>query len=228
MLVEFADVVLHLDSHLAEIVATYGKWTYLILFLVIFCETGLVVTPFLPGDSLLFVIGSLAASGAFSAELISIVLIIAAVSGNTLNYFIGKYIGHKASSGKNSRFFKEEHLRKTQAFYERYGAMTIIISRFLPIIRTFAPFVAGMGKMNYWKFMGYNMLGGIAWVTALIYGGYLFGNIPIIKDNFSLVVAIIFLVSLLPALMGCLNYLKQRRSKSCPKKSAKSVYSTER
>lgn len=203
---ELVDFVLHIDSHLAEIVQDYGQWTYLLIFLIIFSETGLVVMPFLPGDSLLFVIGSLAASGVFGLELVCFTLLAAAVGGNTLNYYIGRYIGHKAFDLKNSRFIKQEHLLKTQAFYERYGAITIVISRFVPIIRTFAPFVAGIGRMSFRRFMSFNLLGGILWVLLLVYGGYFFGNIPLVKDNFGLVIIIILGVSFIPALLGLLRY----------------------
>ncbi len=211
---ELIDFLLHIDIYLADIVQNYGTWTYLILFMIIFCETGLVVTPFLPGDSLLFVIGSLAANGVFSMEWICLTLLVAAIGGNTLNYYIGRIIGHKAFSFKNSRFFKQEYLLRTQAFYERYGGITIVISRFMPIIRTFAPFVAGIGRMSFTRFMVFNLLGGISWVLLLVYGGYYFGNIPLVKDNFSLVIVLIVGVSFIPALMGMLRYRTRDREQT--------------
>ncbi|MCX8131517.1 MAG: DedA family protein [Clostridia bacterium] len=199
------DFILHIDKHLAAIIQTYGIWTYLILFLIIFCETGLVVTPFLPGDSLLFVIGALGAAGSLDVKLITILLIIAAILGDTVNYHAGKFIGLKAYKIKDSRFFKKEYLEKTHAFYERHGGKTIIISRFLPIIRTFAPFVAGMGSMNYWKFISYNVIGGIMWVLLFISGGYFFGNISLVKNNFTLVILAIIFISLLPGIIAFLR-----------------------
>lgn len=215
---ELVDFVLHIDSHLAEIVQDYGQWTYLLIFLIIFSETGFVVTPFLPGDSLLFVIGSLAANGVFSLELVCITLLVAAVGGNTLNYYIGRYIGRKAFDIKNSRFIKQEHLLRTEAFYQRYGGITIVISRFMPIIRTFAPFVAGIGRMSFSRFMSFNLLGGMLWVLLLVYGGYFFGNIPLVKNNFGLVMIIIIGVSLIPALMGLLRHGARDRLRQADRK----------
>lgn len=215
---ELLDFALHIDSHLAEIVWNYGTWTYFILFLTIFCETGLVVMPFLPGDSLLFVIGTLSAGGVFNLELICLTLIVAAVGGNTLNYYIGRYIGYKAFAIKNNRFIKQEHLLRTQRFYERYGGITIIISRFIPIIRSLAPFVAGIGRMSFSRFMGFNLLGGMSWVLLVVYGGYFFGNIPLVKDNFGLVFIVILVVSLLPALMGLLHYGTRDRLRTAGRK----------
>lgn len=205
------DFILHIDRHLAEIVQTYGMWTYLILFLIIFCETGLVVTPFLPGDSLVFVIGALGASGALDIKLITILLIIAAIGGDTLNYHIGKLIGDKAFKIKDGKFFKKEYLERTHAFYERHGGKTIILSRFIPIIRTFAPFVAGIGSMTYWRFISYNIIGGLAWVLLFITGGYIFGNIPVVKHNFTLVIMAIIVISILP---GIIAYLKNKVKKA--------------
>ncbi|EQB21584.1 DedA protein [Dehalobacter sp. UNSWDHB] len=205
------DFILHIDKHLAEIIQIYGMWTYLILFLIIFCETGLVITPFLPGDSLLFVIGALGASGALDIQFVTILLIIAAVGGDALNYHIGKFIGHKAFGIKDSRFFKQKYLEKTHAFYEKHGGKTIIIARFIPIIRTFAPFVAGMGRMSYWKFFSYNVVGGIVWVLLFVMGGYFFGNIPVVRNNFTLVILAIIFISLLP---GVIAYLCQRLIRS--------------
>ena len=194
------DVVLHLDKHLTELVAAYQYWVYGILFLIIFCETGLVVTPFLPGDSLLFAVGALAAvdrTGTLQAMPLWILLILAAVLGNETNFRIGGYVGPRAFSG-SFRWLKREYLLKTQAFYERHGGKTIILSRFLPIIRTFAPFVAGVGRMPRAQFSSFNLLGGVAWVSLFIWGGYLFGNVPVIKNNFGVVNIVIIVVSLLP------------------------------
>jgi membrane-associated protein len=196
----FIDLLLHLDDHLVELLANYGVWIYAILFLVIFAETGFVVTPFLPGDSLLFAAGALAAidsSGTLSALALSVLLSLAAILGNTANYSIGRAIGGHAFSGKY-RFIKVDYLRRTEAFFVKHGAMTIVLSRFAPIFRTFAPFVAGVGRMPYLRFQAYNIAGGVSWVFIFIWGGYLFGNLPIIKDNFGFVTIGIIVVSLLP------------------------------
>ncbi len=196
----FVDLVLHLDRHLVELLDQYGVWIYAILFMIIFSETGFVVTPFLPGDSLLFAVGALAAvdtSGTLTAPFASALLIAAAVLGNSLNYSIGRFIGPPAFSGRY-RFLKIEYLQRTEEFFERYGGMTIVLSRFVPIVRTFAPFVAGVGRMPYGRFQGYNFGGAIAWVLLFVWGGYLFGNIPIVKDNFGIVTILIILVSVLP------------------------------
>jgi len=206
----FVDLVLHLDKHLLELLQQFGPWIYVILFAIIFAETGLVVTPFLPGDSLLFAIGALAAvdtTGTLNAPLISVLLALAAVLGNTVNYQVGHVIGPRAFSGR-VRFLKVEYLRRTEAFFEKYGPMTIVVSRFMPIIRTFAPFVAGVGRMAYLRFQGYNILGGVSWVMLFIWGGYLFGNIPIIKNNFGIVTILIIVVSVMPAVLAL---LKRRR-----------------
>jgi membrane-associated protein len=196
----FVDIILHLDSHLVELLRDYGFWVYAILFIIVFAETGFVVTPFLPGDSLLFAAGALAAvdsSGTLSAPLVSLTLIIAAVGGNTTNYHIGKWIGPPAFTGK-IRFLKVEYLRRTEAFFAKHGSMTIVLSRFVPIIRTCAPFVAGVARMPYARFQAYNVFGGVSWVLLLVWAGYFFGNIPIIKDNFGVVTIGIIFVSLLP------------------------------
>jgi membrane-associated protein len=196
----FIDLVLHLDDHLVDLLTNYGIWIYAILFLVIFAETGFVVTPFLPGDSLLFAAGALAAidsSGTLNAMVLSLLLSFAAVAGNTANYSIGRAIGSHAFSGRY-RFIKVDYLRRTEAFFVRHGAMTIVLSRFAPIFRTFAPFVAGVGRMPYLRFQAYNFAGGVAWVFIFIWGGYLFGNLPVIKDNFGFVTIGIIVVSLLP------------------------------
>jgi len=196
----FIDLVLHLDRHLVDIVSQYHYWVYGILFAVVFAETGFVVTPILPGDSLLFATGALAAvdtSGTLNAPLLSVLLGVAAVLGNSLNYAIGRFIGPAAFSGRY-RLLKVEYLRRTEAFFVRYGGMAIFLSRFMPIIRTFMPFVAGIGHMPYARFQGYNVVGGFCWVLLFIWGGYLFGNIPLVKNNFGLVTIFIVLVSLLP------------------------------
>src|SRR5689334_958967 len=209
----FIDVVLHLDRHLTELVAAYQYWVYGILFLIIFCETGLVVTPILPGDSLLFAVGALAAvdqTGTLNAVFIWVLLMAAAVLGNELNFRIGAFIGPRAFSGKIP-LLKHEYLMKTHAYYERHGGMTIILSRFLPIIRTFAPFVAGVGAMRPAQFHLYNLAGGISWVSLFIWGGYLFGNIPLIKNNFGVVTILIIVVSLLPLLWGVLTSAREPR-----------------
>ena len=199
----FIDFFLHIDHHLASIVEHYGTITYLILFIIIFCETGLVVTPFLPGDSLLFVIGALSASGSLSLGVCLLILSVAAILGNISNYFIGRLLASKII-----RFIKKEYLDRTQHFYEKYGAKTIILSRFLPIIRTFAPFLAGVGKMPYPRFLLYNLIGGIAWIFLFLLGGYYFGNLPIVKKNFSLVVMAIIIISIIPAVV---EYFKAQK-----------------
>jgi membrane-associated protein len=196
----FIDVVLHLDAHLVELLQNYGFWVYLILFTIVFAETGLVITPFLPGDSLLFAAGALAAvdtSGTLSAPLLSLTLVIAAVTGNTTNYHIGRWVGPTAFSGK-IRFLKVEYLQRTEAFFLKHGSMTIVLSRFVPILRTCAPFVAGIGRMPYGRFQAYNIFGGLAWVLSLTWAGYFFGNIPFVKENFGLVTIGIIVVSLIP------------------------------
>jgi membrane-associated protein len=196
----FIDLVLHLDSHLTDLLARYGLWIYAIMFLVIFAETGLVVTPFLPGDSLLFALGALAAidsSGTLSPLWLCLLLCAAAILGNTTNYAIGRGIGQHAFSGRY-RFINVDYLRRTEGWFQRHGAMTVVLSRFAPIIRTFAPFVAGIGRMHYGRFQLYNVVGALLWVNLFIWGGYLIGNIPIIKDNFGLVTITIIVVSVLP------------------------------
>lgn len=192
-----SDVFLHLDKHLDTVVRSYGLWTYGILFVIIFCETGLVVTPFLPGDSLLFAAGSLAALGSLDPIWLFVFLSFAAIAGDTVNYWIGAAIGPKAFSG-NYRFLKKEHLDRTHAFYEKYGGKTIIIARFVPIVRTFAPFVAGIGAMNYAKFILYNVIGGVAWVALFVFGGWRFGQIDWVKQHFSIVVVAIIVISVMP------------------------------
>jgi membrane-associated protein len=199
--------VLHLDRHLVELVSQYHFWVYAILFAVIFAETGFVVTPILPGDSLLFATGALAAvdtSGTLNAPIISISLAVAAVLGNTVNYAVGRVIGPAAFTGRY-RLLKVEYLRRTEEFFIRYGGMAIFLSRFMPIIRTFMPFVAGIGHMPYARFQGYNLAGGFSWVMLFIWGGYVFGNIPLVKHNFGLVTIFIIVVSLLPMVVALLR-----------------------
>jgi membrane-associated protein len=200
MLSWLIDLVLHLDRHLVDLLTRYDVWIYAILFVVVFAETGLVVTPFLPGDSLLFAVGALAAvdsSGTLSAPLASGLLSLAAILGNTVNYAIGRAIGPPAFSGRY-RFLKVEYLRRTEEFFQRHGGLAIALSRFMPIIRTFAPFVAGVGRMPYARFQAYNILGGVAWAMLFVWGGYLFGNVPLVKQNFGIVTILIIIASLMP------------------------------
>jgi membrane-associated protein len=205
------DVLLHLDAHLAEAIQRYGAQTYTLLFVVIFLETGVVVTPILPGDSLLFAAGSFAGLGALSLWPVFFLCCAAAILGDTVNYAIGAYLGPKVFHFPKSRFFNPEHLQKTHAFYERYGGKTIIIARFIPIIRTFAPFVAGVGKMSYGRFLSYNAVGGVLWVSICVFAGYFFGNLPFVKKNFSLVVLAIIAISLLPAVVEFLRHRAERK-----------------
>ena len=193
----FFDFILHLDEHLSTIISQYGTWTYVILFLIIFMETGFVVTPFLPGDSLLFAAGSFAALGALNPWVLFGLLSVAAILGDTINYWIGNYIGDRAFSG-NIRWLKQEYLKQTHEFYEKHGGKTIILARFVPIIRTFAPFVAGVGSMTYTRFISYNIFGGVIWVAIFTFMGYFFGNLPFVKDNFELVIFAIIFISFIP------------------------------
>jgi membrane-associated protein len=192
------DFILHFDEHLQNFIASYGALTYVILFAIVFAETGLVVTPFLPGDSLLFAAGAIAAVGSLNMVWLIVLLIIAAILGDTVNYWIGNYVGPRAFSGKIP-LLQQHHLRRTQEFYERHGGKTIILARFVPIVRTFAPFVAGVGVMNYPRFVAYNVIGGVVWVLLFTLAGYFFGRLPVVKDNFELVVIAILLLSVLPA-----------------------------
>jgi membrane-associated protein len=198
---------MHLDTHLDLVIRSYGTWTYAILFFIIFLETGLVVTPFLPGDSLLFAGGTFAALGSLDVKWLIVTLSVAAIAGDTVNYWIGYTVGPKVFIKEKSRFLNKKHLYRTHRFYERYGGKTIILARFIPIIRTFAPFVAGIGTMTYGRFIIYNVSGGIAWVVLLVLGGYMFGNIPVIKQNFSLVIFAIIILSILP---GIIEFLRHR------------------
>ncbi len=207
----FVDFFLHLDKHLAEVIANYGGYTYALLFAIVFLETGLVVTPILPGDSLLFAAGTFAALGSLNVWVVVGLLCVAAILGDTVNYGIGKYLGPKVFHFPKSRFFNPEHLRKTHAFYEKYGGKTIIIARFVPIVRTFAPFVAGIGAMTYPKFIAYNIVGGVAWVFVCVFAGYFFGNLPIVKNNFSLAIIAIVIISVMPAVV---EYIRHRRGQA--------------
>ncbi|ABB15323.1 DedA family protein [Carboxydothermus hydrogenoformans] len=200
------DLILHLDKNLDLLLQRFGTETYFILFLIVFLETGLVVTPFLPGDSLLFAAGALSALGSLNIYLVMLIFIFAAVLGNTSNYFIARFFSNAVLNKKNLKFIKQEHLLKTQRFYEKYGPVTIVLARFVPIVRTFAPFVAGIGRMNFFKFSLYNLIGAFLWVFLLTLAGYYFGNIPVIKDNFSLVVIAIILISILP---GLISFIKK-------------------
>ena len=210
---QLIDLFLHLDEHLKPILETYGAWTYLLLFVIIFCETGLVVTPFLPGDSLLFAAGAFAASGSLSLTVLIVSLIAAAVIGDTVNYWVGHHLGARLLNVriKGYRLIKPEHLAYTHEFYEKYGGKTIIIARFVPIVRTLAPFVAGLGTMSYGKFMSYNVIGGVAWVVICTVAGFFFGNLPFVKENFSLVVLAIIFLSVLPAVWEIWKARKLRK-----------------
>ena len=206
-LTQFIDLFLHLDKSLSTVIQSYGSSTYIILFVVILCETGLVILPFLPGDSLLFAAGAFAAKGDMDMTVLFLTLCIAAITGDSINYEVGRLIGPRIARREKSRFVNKEHIAKTHQFYEKYGAKTIIIARFIPIIRTFAPFVAGLGSMSYKKFLHYNLIGGIAWVAICLFAGYLFGNIPLVKQNFTMVIFAIIIVSILPAVI---EYIRHR------------------
>jgi len=214
-LYQIFDIFLHIDKHLDAVIQAYGAWTYAILFVVIFCETGLVVTPFLPGDSLLFAAGAFAARGSLDLYGISIVVFVAAVVGDAVNYAIGKFIGPKVFEYQNSRIFKREYLERTQRFYEKYGGKTIVIARFVPIVRTFAPFLAGVGTMSYPRFALYNVSGALLWVILFISGGYFFGELPAVKRNFTLVIMMIIIISVLPAVIEAVR-ARGEQSKPAP------------
>jgi membrane-associated protein len=210
---DVVDLFLHLDRHLSELIARYGTSTYAILFLIVFCETGLVVTPFLPGDSLLFAAGTFAGIGSLHPGLLFVLLFCASALGDSTNYWVGRYIGPRAFSG-NVRFLKREYLDKTRNFYQRHGAQTVIVARFLPIIRTFAPLVAGVGQMTYPRFLTMSLIGSAAWVGLFVGAGYFFGNLPVVRQNFSLVVMAIIAVSLLPMALEVLkSWLAARRGR---------------
>jgi membrane-associated protein len=200
------DFIIHIDVHLNEIIVTYGMWTYAILFIIIFSETGLVIAPFLPGDSLLFAAGAFAASGSLDSFWLFVLLSIAAIVGNIVNYWIGYFVGPNIMQKKNIRFMNKAYLERTHKFYEKHGGKTIVIARFVPIIRTFAPFIAGVGFMTYGRFMFYNVVAGIAWVGFFIFTGYYFGNIPAVKNNFTLVIAAIIIISVIPAVVEFIRH----------------------
>jgi len=209
MILKFFDILLHLDKYINVVIQDYGQWTYLILFLIVFCETGLVVTPFLPGDSLLFVAGAFAALGSLNLVWVLVLLSVAAILGDTINYWVGNFIGPKVFQMQNSRIFKKEYLDRTHQFYEKYGPITIVIGRFVPIIRTFAPFLAGVGSMTYGKFLTYNVVGGLLWIFSFTLGGYFFGNLPFVKKNFTLVIFAIIIISVMPTVI---EYFRQRKA----------------
>lgn len=207
----FVDIFIHLDQHLNMIIQSFGIWTYLIVFLVIFCETGLVVTPILPGDSLIFALGAIAAQGSLEMQPLLAVMTVAAIAGDSVNYTLGKYFGTCIFQRQGKTFFKKEYLEKTQLFYEKHGGKTIFLARFVPIIRTFAPFVAGIGNMHYGRFIFYNVSGGIAWIALFATAGYYFGNMQLVRENFTLVILAIIFVSILP---GIIEFLRQHRATS--------------
>jgi len=205
----FFDLLLHLDRHLAELIQAYGTWTYLILCAIVFAETGLVVTPILPGDSLLFAAGTFAGGGSLDLLVLFLVLSVAAIAGDTVNYWVGQYLGDHLLRRHTGRWIKQAHIDRTHAFFEKYGGKTIIIARFVPIVRTFAPFVAGIGTMTYARFLAYNVIGGVLWVGVCLGAGYLFGGLEIVKKNFSLVILAIIVVSLIPAVVEFLRHRAQ-------------------
>ncbi len=213
LITQFIDLFLHLDDHIEEVIRNYGGWTHAILFVIIFCETGLVVVPFLPGDSLLFVAGTFAARGSLNLPGLLLLLSTAAILGDAVNYAIGFWIGPSLNREKDGRFIKKKYLDKTHAFYEKYGKMTIILARFVPIVRTFAPFMAGVGSMRYSAFAAYNVIGGILWVVSMTMAGYFFGNIEWVKEHFEAVVLAIIFISILPIIV---EYLKSRRTSTPP------------
>ena len=204
----FVDLFLHLDKHLGNVISDYGTLTYLILFVVLFCETGLVITPFLPGDSLLFAAGTFCAIGALKLEILLPVLYLAPILGDSTNYWIGRFIGPKIFHRENVKLFKREYLDKTHAFYEKHGGKTIVIARFMPIFRTFAPFVAGIGRMTYIKFLAYSVGGTLLWISSFVLAGYFFGNIPFVKNNFTVAILAVIFISLLP---GIIAYAREKR-----------------
>lgn len=192
------EFILHIDRHLAVLIANYGAFTYSILFLIVFSETGFVVTPFLPGDSLLFAAGALASIDLLNVKLVFLLLALAAILGDTVNYWVGHIVGPKVFRQEKGLLFNKHYLKRTHEFYEKYGGKTIVIARFIPIIRTFAPFVAGVGKMSYSRFLSYNVIGGVLWVSIFVFGGYFFGNIPLVKQNFGIIIVFIIIISVAP------------------------------
>ena len=214
LLTLIVDFILHVDVHLQELMNNYGLWVYGILFLIIFSETGLVVTPFLPGDSLLFAAGALTVGSAMDVNILALVLVSAAVLGNITNYTIGHFFGAKLFNNPNSKIFRRDYLEKTHLFFDKHGGKTIIITRFLPIVRTFAPFVAGMGAMTYKRFMVFNIVGGILWVCSFVYAGYLFGNMPIVRQNFTLLVMGIIVFSILPIVIETVRHRLKRSAEA--------------
>jgi membrane-associated protein len=212
VLYQLFDFIVHIDKHLADLAGTYGSLAYGILFVIVFCETGLVVTPFLPGDSLLFAAGALATRGAFNVHLLALLLLVAAIIGDAVNYSIGRRMGPAVFERKNSKVFKPEYLARTHRYFEKYGAKTIVLARFVPIVRTFAPFLAGVGTMSYAKFAMYNVTGAIAWVGLFVYGGYLFGGAELVQKNFKLVILAIIILSVMPAVIEVLRARKEARS----------------
>ena len=216
LLTDFIDIVLHLDRHLVWLIENYESWVYLVLFLIIFCETGLVIMPFLPGDSLLFVAGAVAANGVMDVQFLVMLLMLAAFAGDNTNYWIGRYLGPKIFSRTKSRILNRKHLDRTNLFYKKHGGKTIIFARFLPIFRTFAPFVAGIGQMTYTTFMSYSAIGGLFWINFFVFGGYFFGNVPIVKDNLSFFILGIVFISIIPGIIQFVRiwFEKNRKNKS--------------
>ena len=211
VILSIIDFILHIDKHLIEIVDQYKVWSYAILFLIVFCETGLVVTPFLPGDSLLFAAGAIASKGAIDPNFLALILFIAAVVGDAVNYSVGRFIGPKVFEKKDSRIFKQEYLKRTQKFFEKYGSKTIVFARFVPIVRTFAPFLAGVGSMSYSKFGFYNIFGAALWVGIFVYAGFFFGSQPFVEKNFKVVILAIIVLSFLPAVIEVLKARREAR-----------------
>lgn len=208
---DLINFILHVDQFLGSLIQQFGLWTYVILFLVIFAETGFVATPFFPGDSLIFIAGTFGSINLLNIELLFVIFSLAAILGDTANYWIGHLLGPKVFKEKNARFFKKEYLDMAEDFYERHGGKTIFLARFIPVIRTFAPFIAGIGKMKYGKFLAYNVLGGIAWVSVFLFGGYYFGNIPIVRDNLSIVIIGIIIVSFMPIIVKSIQEYKKSK-----------------
>ncbi len=209
LLKQLLDMVLHVDEHLHQVIQTYGTGTYLLLFVIVFCETGLVVTPFLPGDSLLFAVGAFCARGSLDLVTAMVVLTAAGILGDSVNYWIGARVGPAVFQRKGSKIFRPEYLERTHHFYEKYGAKTIVLARFVPIVRTFAPFVAGIGRMSYAKFLAYNVIGALVWVGLLVPAGYFFGNIPVVRQNFEIAILVIIVVSVLPVVIELVRHRRR-------------------